>query len=34
VGWATTNAVVHSSLAIIMLDLVLSVFGYIVFPPV
>jgi phospholipid/cholesterol/gamma-HCH transport system permease protein len=34
VGWATTNAVVHSSLAIIMLDLVLSVFGYIAFPPV
>jgi len=34
VGWATTNAVVHSSLAIIMLDLVLSIVGYIVFPPV
>lgn len=34
VGWATTNAVVHSSLAIIMLDLVLSVLGYVVFPPV
>jgi phospholipid/cholesterol/gamma-HCH transport system permease protein len=33
VGWATTNAVVHSSIAIISLDLVLSVFGYIVFPP-
>lgn len=34
VGWATTNAVVHSSLAIIMLDLLLSIFGYVVFPPV
>jgi phospholipid/cholesterol/gamma-HCH transport system permease protein len=34
VGWATTNAVVHSSLAIIVLDLLLSVFGYVVFPPV
>ncbi|MET0341838.1 MAG: ABC transporter permease [Polyangiales bacterium] len=34
VGWATTNAVVHSSVAIIFLDLVLSVLGYIVFPPV
>jgi len=33
VGWATTNAVVHSSLAIILLDLVLSIFGYLVFPP-
>jgi phospholipid/cholesterol/gamma-HCH transport system permease protein len=33
VGWATTSAVVHSSLAVIMLDLVLSVFGYFVFPP-
>jgi len=33
VGWATTNAVVHSSLAIIVLDLVLSVFGYLAFPP-
>jgi phospholipid/cholesterol/gamma-HCH transport system permease protein len=33
VGWATTNAVVHSSLAIIVLDLILSVLGYIVFPP-
>ncbi|MDB4974440.1 MAG: hypothetical protein JWN48_2781 [Myxococcaceae bacterium] len=33
VGWATTNAVVHSSLAIIILDLILSVLGYIVFPP-
>lgn len=33
VGWATTNAVVHSSVAIIVLDLFLSVFGYIVFPP-
>jgi phospholipid/cholesterol/gamma-HCH transport system permease protein len=34
VGWATTNAVVHSSLAIIILDLILSIFGYVVFPPV
>jgi phospholipid/cholesterol/gamma-HCH transport system permease protein len=34
VGWATTNAVVHSSVAIIVLDLILSVFGYVVFPPV
>jgi phospholipid/cholesterol/gamma-HCH transport system permease protein len=33
VGWATTNAVVHSSLAIIVLDLILSVLGYLVFPP-
>jgi phospholipid/cholesterol/gamma-HCH transport system permease protein len=34
VGWATTNAVVHSSLAIIIIDLILSVIGYVVFPPV
>jgi phospholipid/cholesterol/gamma-HCH transport system permease protein len=34
VGWATTNAVVHSSLAIIVLDLILSLFGHVVFPPV
>ncbi len=33
VGWATTNAVVHSSLAIIVLDLILSLAGYVVFPP-
>lgn len=33
VGWATTSAVVHSSLAVIVLDLILSVFGYFVFPP-
>jgi phospholipid/cholesterol/gamma-HCH transport system permease protein len=33
VGWATTSAVVHSSLAIIIIDFILSVFGYIVFPP-
>ncbi len=33
VGWATTNAVVHSSLAIIVLDLILSLVGYVVFPP-
>lgn len=34
VGWATTNAVVHSSVAIILLDLLLSIFGYVVLPPV
>jgi phospholipid/cholesterol/gamma-HCH transport system permease protein len=33
VGWATTSAVVHSSLAVIVLSLILSVFGYLVFPP-
>jgi phospholipid/cholesterol/gamma-HCH transport system permease protein len=33
VGWATTNAVVHSSVAILLLDLLLSIFGYLVFPP-
>lgn len=33
VGWATTNAVVHSSVAILLLDLILSIFGYIVLPP-
>jgi phospholipid/cholesterol/gamma-HCH transport system permease protein len=33
VGWATTSAVVHSSLAVIVLDLILSVAGYLVFPP-
>lgn len=33
VGWATTNAVVHSSLAIILLDLILSIFSYLVIPP-
>ena len=33
VGWATTNAVVHSSLAVIVLDLILSIFGYLVLPP-
>ncbi len=32
VGWATTSAVVHSSLAVITLDLVLSIFGHFVFP--
>jgi phospholipid/cholesterol/gamma-HCH transport system permease protein len=32
VGWATTSAVVHSSLAVIILDLILSIFGYFVFP--
>lgn len=32
VGSATTSAVVHSSLTVIVLDLVLSVFGYFVFP--
>ncbi len=34
VGWATTNAVVHSSVLIIVLDLFWGVVGYIVFPPV
>jgi phospholipid/cholesterol/gamma-HCH transport system permease protein len=33
VGWATTSAVVHSSLAIIVLDFILGVAGYVVFPP-
>ncbi len=33
VGVATTNAVVHSSLAVIVLDHILSVIGYFVFPP-
>jgi phospholipid/cholesterol/gamma-HCH transport system permease protein len=33
VGWATTSAVVHSSLAVITLDLVLSILGHFAFPP-
>lgn len=32
VGWATTTAVVHSSLMVIFLDLVLSLIGYFAFP--
>ena len=32
VGWATTSAVVNSSLAIILLNLVISITGYFVFP--
>ncbi|HRI71059.1 MAG TPA: ABC transporter permease [Polyangium sp.] len=33
VGWATTRAVVNTSLAIIMLDLILSTLGYLIFGP-
>jgi phospholipid/cholesterol/gamma-HCH transport system permease protein len=33
VGSATTNAVVHSSLAVIVLDLILSLLGWVAFPP-
>ena len=32
VGWATTRAVVNSSLAIIMLDMFISAAGFLVFP--
>ncbi len=32
VGWATTRAVVNSSLAVIMLNIVISVVGFILFP--
>jgi phospholipid/cholesterol/gamma-HCH transport system permease protein len=32
VGWATTRAVVNSSLAVIMLNLLVSTIGFIVFP--
>lgn len=32
VGWATTRAVVNSSLAVIMLNIVISVIGFILFP--
>ena len=31
VGWATTRAVVNSSLAVVMLDLIISVIGYFLF---
>ncbi len=33
VGWATTRAVVNSSLAVIVLDLILSALGYVIFGP-
>lgn len=33
VGWATTRAVVNTSLAIIVLDLILSATGYLIFGP-
>lgn len=33
VGWATTRAVVNTSLAIIILDLILSTLGYLIFGP-
>ena len=33
VGWATTRAVVNTSLAIIILDLILSATGYLIFGP-
>lgn len=33
VGWATTRAVVNSSLAVIILDLLLSTAGFLLFPP-
>jgi phospholipid/cholesterol/gamma-HCH transport system permease protein len=32
VGWATTRAVVNSSLAVIMLNLVVSAIGFVLFP--
>jgi phospholipid/cholesterol/gamma-HCH transport system permease protein len=32
VGWATTRAVVNSSLAVIMLNLVISAVGFLIFP--
>jgi phospholipid/cholesterol/gamma-HCH transport system permease protein len=32
VGWATTRAVVNSSLAVVMLDLIISAAGFFVFP--
>ncbi|MFO0555457.1 MAG: ABC transporter permease [Polyangiaceae bacterium] len=32
VGWATTRAVVNSSLAVIMLNLVISAIGFVIFP--
>lgn len=33
VGWATTQAVVNTSLAVIVLDLILSALGYVIFGP-
>ncbi len=33
VGWATTRAVINGSLAVIMLDLIISIIGYIIFGP-
>lgn len=33
VGWATTRAVVNASLAVIILDLILSAIGYVIFGP-
>lgn len=33
VGWATTRAVINGSLAVIMLDLIISTLGYIIFGP-
>ena len=32
VGWATTRAVVNSSLAVIVLDMLISAAGFLVFP--
>ena len=32
VGWATTRAVVHASLPVIVLNLIISTAGYLVFP--
>jgi phospholipid/cholesterol/gamma-HCH transport system permease protein len=32
VGWATTRAVVNSSLAVIMLNLLISAIGFVIFP--
>jgi phospholipid/cholesterol/gamma-HCH transport system permease protein len=33
VGWATTRAVVNASLAVIMLNMVISAAGFLIFPP-
>jgi phospholipid/cholesterol/gamma-HCH transport system permease protein len=33
VGWATTRAVINSSLAVILLDLVISALGFVIFGP-
>ena len=32
VGWATTRAVVNSSLAVIVLDMIISAVGFVIFP--